>query len=98
MFETPTVAALARQVEVLKRQARGFEAPALKPVGRNQPLPLSFSQQRLWFLDKLEPNNPNYNVPYVVRLKGNLEVTALETALNEIVARHESLRARVSSV
>jgi amino acid adenylation domain-containing protein len=98
MFETPTVAALARQVEVLKRQARGFEAPALKPVGRNQPLPLSFSQQRLWFLDKLEPNNPNYNVPYVVRLKGNLEVTALETALNEIVGRHESLRTSFSSV
>ena len=54
--------------------------------------PLSFSQQRLWFLDQYEPNNILYNIPTAIRLHGALDVTALERSLNEILNRHESLR------
>ncbi|MDZ8024549.1 MAG: amino acid adenylation domain-containing protein [Nostoc sp. DedQUE11] len=54
--------------------------------------PVSFAQQRLWFLDQLIPNNTIYNVPTVIRLTGSLNLTALEQTFNEIVHRHESLR------
>jgi aspartate racemase len=54
--------------------------------------PLSFAQQRLWFLAQLDPDNPSYNVPQALRLKGVLEINALEQAINAIIARHESLR------
>src|SRR5678815_1353979 len=55
-------------------------------------MPLSFAQQRLWFIDQLEPGNPVYNTPRGVRLRGTLEVAALERALTELVRRHEALR------
>ncbi|MFP2930485.1 condensation domain-containing protein, partial [Pyxidicoccus sp. 3LG] len=59
---------------------------------RSGALPLSFAQQRLWFLDLLEPDSPRYNIPAAVRMAGALDVTALERALAELVQRHESLR------
>ena len=92
LFEAPTIAGLAEKAQALQSSGQDLQAPALKPVSRDQPLPLSFAQQRLWFLDKLEPDNPLYNVPYVVRLNGALNVGAMERALNQIVARHEALR------
>ena len=54
--------------------------------------PLSFAQQRLWFLAQLEPDNPSYNVRQTLRLQGDLDVNALEQTINRIIARHESLR------
>ena len=57
-------------------------------------LPLSFAQQRLWFLDRLLPNKAAYNIPTVWRLRGQLDALALERSLNELVARHETLRTR----
>ena len=54
--------------------------------------PLSFAQQRLWFLDQYEPNNILYNIPAAIRLSGTLDVTALDRSINEIVNRHEALR------
>ncbi|MUH00256.1 amino acid adenylation domain-containing protein [Scytonema sp. UIC 10036] len=64
----------------------------IKPISRNGNLPLSFAQQRLWFLDQLVPNNPFYNVPAALRLTGALDVTALEQTFQKIVQRHEALR------
>src|ERR1700752_4747951 len=56
--------------------------------------PLTYGQQRLWFLDQLEPGNPVYNLPTGVRLRGTLQLSALQQSLNEIIRRHESLRTR----
>src|ERR1041385_5385969 len=56
------------------------------------PVPLSFSQQRLWFLSQVDPDTPLYNVPEVIELKGQLNVAALEQSLNEIIRRHDALR------
>ncbi|MFC1715513.1 amino acid adenylation domain-containing protein [Candidatus Poribacteria bacterium] len=68
------------------------------PVPRDAELPLSFSQQRLWFLDQLIPNSSTYNMPGIMRLTGPLDVTAFERALDEIVRRHEVLRTTFTSV
>ncbi|MEW5925955.1 MAG: amino acid adenylation domain-containing protein [Gemmatimonadota bacterium] len=91
LFEAPTVAALAERVEALRRAERPALPPVV-PVGRAGPLPLSFAQERLWFLDRLQPGSPFYNVPVALRLGGPLHVAALARALGEIVRRHEALR------
>lgn len=64
----------------------------LKPVSREEELPLSFAQQRLWFLSRLEPNSPVYSTIRAYRIRGPLNVAVLEQSLNEIVRRHEILR------
>ena len=61
-------------------------------------LPLSFAQQRLWFIDQLEPGSAFYNVPAAVRLKGSLNQEALEQTLSEVISRHEVLRTRFGTV
>ncbi|MCY1023457.1 non-ribosomal peptide synthetase [Pyxidicoccus sp. MSG2] len=76
------------------RNARsGGRAPLVR-VARDKPLTLSFAQQRLWFLNELEPGNPFYNIPVAVRLRGSLDIAALHASLNEVVRRHEALRTR----
>ncbi len=69
----------------------------IKSVPRNQSLPLSFAQQRLWFLDQLEPGSSFYNIAAAVRLDGPLNVSALNSAFAEIIRRHESLRTTFAS-
>ncbi|WP_444546333.1 non-ribosomal peptide synthase/polyketide synthase [Archangium lansingense] len=91
VFEAPTVEALAARVDEAGRE-KGVKAPPLKRVAREGALPLSFAQQRLWFLDQLEPGSAFYNVPAVVRLTGMLDVGALEKSFEELVRRHEALR------
>jgi hypothetical protein len=66
--------------------------------GSAETFPVSFAQQRLWFLAQLEPDNPSYNVPQILRLKGELDVDALEQTINAIIARHESLRTTFSEI
>lgn len=68
------------------------DAPLISRVDEGRTAPLSFAQQRLWFLDQLEPGNPAYNLPVAVRLNGRLEVAALARTFNEIRRRHEVLR------
>ncbi|HEU4561306.1 MAG TPA: amino acid adenylation domain-containing protein, partial [Longimicrobium sp.] len=91
LFEAPRVAELAGRVEEMRRA----ELPVLPPVvptERTGALPLSFAQERLWFIDRLEPGSAAYNIPVAWRLEGALDVAALEWSLGEIVRRHESLR------
>ena len=92
LFEAPTVAGLAERVEQMQREQQGLLIPPILALPRTAPLPLSFAQQRLWFLDQLDPNNSRYNVPYIVRMTGRLRAEVLEKSLNEIVRRHETLR------
>ena len=92
LFESPTIADLAEKLETAIQAQQGLDAPPLVPVARDRKLPLSFAQQRLWFLDQLEPGSSFYNISRAVRLRGSLNVAALSEALNEIVSRHESLR------
>jgi len=90
LFEAPTVAGLAESVDA--GRGAGLQAPPIVPVPRDGELPLSFAQQRLWFIDQLEPGGSVYNFPAAVRLKGPLNVAALKQSLDEIVKRHEVLR------
>jgi SAM-dependent methyltransferase/acyl carrier protein len=93
LFEFPTVAALADCIEAAGRADEyQLQVPPIVPVARDGRLPLSFAQQRLWFLHQLEPDSPAYNVPAAVRLSGQLNVSALERSFNEIIRRHETLR------
>ncbi|WP_346730392.1 amino acid adenylation domain-containing protein [Caballeronia sp. dw_276] len=93
LFETPVLDALAQNIEDLQREGAHTTLPAIEPVARHgAPLALSFAQQRLWFLDQLEPGSALYNIPAAIRLVGRLDIAALEKTLNEVVRRHEALR------
>src|SRR5262245_46490960 len=92
LFEEATVAGLSRVIEELMRRGEKEQAPPLVRASREGRLPLSFAQQRLWFLDQLAPNNPLYNLPAAVKLGGRLDLEVLESVVNEIVRRHEVLR------
>ncbi|GAB7184067.1 amino acid adenylation domain-containing protein [Kitasatospora sp. Ki12] len=91
LFGARTVAALAARVDAA-RAADPEDGPAIRPVVRTGELPLSFGQQRLWFLDQLEPGSDEYLVPLAVRLRGPLDVEALRGAVDAVAARHEVLR------
>jgi amino acid adenylation domain-containing protein len=92
LFESPTVAGLAAAIQEMMKVQTGRQVPPIQRVSREGELPLSFAQQRLWLLDRLDPGNISYNSSATVRLVGSLHVEALEQAFNEIVRRHEVLR------
>jgi amino acid adenylation domain-containing protein len=92
LFELPTVASLTIYIDVLRRSDQGFSVPTIVPVSRDRSFPLSFAQQRLWFLRELDPASTAYNMPSLFSVKGPLNVHALEQAINSVVARHEILR------
>ncbi|HEU0088064.1 MAG TPA: amino acid adenylation domain-containing protein [Pseudonocardiaceae bacterium] len=97
LFTHPTVAGLATAIT----SDAGSDAGTLSSipvVPRDGALPLSFAQQRLWFLDQFEPDSTEYLTPMAVRLRGVLDVDALNTALTGLVARHESLRTTFDTV
>ncbi|MGL4498257.1 MAG: condensation domain-containing protein, partial [Planktothrix sp.] len=82
-----------RKAEIITflQQSHSTYSPLI-PISRTKNLPLSFAQQRLWFLDQLFPNHPFYNVPAAFRLSGLLNLVALEKSFNTILQRHEALR------
>ncbi|MEW6737855.1 MAG: amino acid adenylation domain-containing protein, partial [Acidobacteriota bacterium] len=84
--------------ESICRTQQGQQTPALLPISRDRHLLLSFAQQRLWFLDQLEPNSPTYNMPTAVRINGVLDVIALQKSFNQIITRHEVLRTTFACV
>src|SRR5215217_7252613 len=93
LFEAPTVEALAQRIEAKQRgNAEPGPNSKIQPCPREHPLRLSFAQQRLWFLDQLEPGSALYNIPAAIRLRGQLDVQALTKTLSEITRRHEVLR------
>jgi amino acid adenylation domain-containing protein len=97
LFEAPTIAALALQVEA----ALGGEARVpqeIRPLDAGQPLPLAYSQERMWFIHQLQPESSAYNLALGLRLRGSLDENALRRAMQRIVERHDSLRTRIVSV
>jgi amino acid adenylation domain-containing protein/FkbH-like protein len=95
LFESPTVAGVAVCVEAARRDDdESLQAPPMTRALRDGVLPLSFAQQRLWFLSRLEPESAFYNTPTAMHVAGRLDVSALESALSELVRRHEALRTR----
>ncbi|MBV9772340.1 MAG: amino acid adenylation domain-containing protein, partial [Gemmatimonadetes bacterium] len=94
LFEAATVARLAERAESARREIRRYPSlPLLRaPRDGTEGFPLSFAQERLWFVEQLEPGRAAYNIPHPVRLRGALDVDALRRALEEVVRRHESLR------
>ena len=98
LFEAPTIAELARRIEEVRRGAQGPTTPPLVPASRDTQLPLSFSQQRMWLLDQLEPGSPTYHISHALRLSGTLDTEALKRSLKEILSRHEALRTTFAAV
>ncbi|MBA2674790.1 non-ribosomal peptide synthetase, partial [Ramlibacter sp.] len=92
VFAHPRLQALAAAVGNAQRS----ELPAVVPVARDGLLPLSFAQQRLWFLAQLDAQGSAYNMPLGLRMSGALDHAALRNALDRIVARHEALRTRIA--
>ncbi len=94
VFESPTVEGLARLIEEAQR-AQGeslASVPPIHPVPREQGMPLSYSQQRMWFLNQLSPEGTAYNMPCALRLTGTLNRAALEQTMEEMFRRHEAFR------
>src|SRR5215208_2844821 len=98
---TPEQQALL-MLKLRRRSASGnsqrINSPAITPRLRNSDLPLSFAQERLWFIDQLEPGDSTYNVRRLVRLNGPLDLVALERSFNHVIDRHEVLRTTFSLV
>ncbi len=92
IYDAPTIAALAVTVEKVRQSKQGSAIPALRPVERTGVLPLSYAQQRLWFLDQLQPDSAFYTMSNAFIVNGSLHVAALEQGLNDLVKRHEMLR------
>ncbi len=98
VFESPTVASLARRVASAMNGGSGKPTPPLKRLPRDKPLPLSLAQEPLWVLDLAIPGTSLFNIPLAVRLTGQLNVSALERSLGEIIRRHEVLRTTFGAV
>lgn|GEM_PF-1660087 len=94
LFNNPSIGGLLGAMETLQEQSVAPLTPRRKTTDLP---PLSFAQQRLWLLDQLQPGNSAFNLPWLVRLRGMLDVAALQLALNALVARHDSLRTRFAA-
>ena len=98
LFEEPTVAELSQVIEKTLQTSDSVEASSIAPRKADAQLPLSFAQERLWFLNEIEGASATYNMASAWQLSGNLSVDCLEKAINEIIRRHESLRTNFTAV
>jgi len=98
LFENSELGAFAEQVRLIQVSGKTNKQPPIEKVDRNQPVPLSYSQQRMWFLWQMEPDSPAYNVGGMARLRGVLDVGRFEAALQALIMRHETLRTTFPSV
>jgi amino acid adenylation domain-containing protein len=98
LFEHPTVFDLAQSVEREMRVNEGLLVPPLLPAARENALPLSFAQQRLWFLDQLMPDSNAYTLAQAIRLRGALNPASLEQSINDVIRRHESVRTTFDTI
>ena len=97
LLQAPTIAGLAERIALIQQRGRqGSVIPPLQPLSHGNCFPLSFAQQRLWFIDQFDPESSAYNLQGALRIQGNLDKSALERALQEIVRRHEALRTTFS--
>jgi amino acid adenylation domain-containing protein len=96
-FETPTIAGVARWIEERRHAEAGPGLPPLRPIGPEGPIPASFSQQSLWFLDQLSPGQPTFNITLAGRIRGPLDRGVLERSFAEIMRRHATLRTTFDS-
>jgi amino acid adenylation domain-containing protein len=92
LFEQPTIGGLAETIDMGLAAGVGIPPRIERAQREGNTMPLSFAQQRLWFIDQLDPGNPVYNTSRGVRLRGKLAIAALERALTELIRRHEALR------
>jgi amino acid adenylation domain-containing protein len=97
LFEEPTVAGLAARIESAGASSFSTRAPAIEPARRDGDLQLSFAQERLWFLDELEPGSAFYTVPFVLALEGEVDIDVLARSFRALVDRHEILRTTFST-
>jgi len=98
VFEAATVLAMSQRIEQIKQSGAVLKVPPIRRIKHEGAAPLSYAQQRLWFIDQLEPNQATYNIPAAVRITGPLDIPALHKCLGEIVNRHESLRTHFHAV
>ncbi|MBD9456721.1 non-ribosomal peptide synthetase [Pseudomonas sp. PDM05] len=98
LFEASELGAFAEQVGLIQASGQRNQQTAIAQVDRSQPVPLSYSQQRMWFLWQMEPDSPAYNVGGMARLRGVLDVGRFEAALQALIMRHETLRTTFPSV
>jgi acyl carrier protein len=98
LFENPTIAELGETVDTLISNGQRGELQSITPAPKDKPLQLSFAQERLWFLNSLQPGSPFYNTPTAVRLFGRIDIQALERSLAEVTRRHEVLRTTFPTV
>ncbi|WP_437656313.1 non-ribosomal peptide synthase/polyketide synthase [Sorangium sp. So ce1182] len=94
LFEAPSLRALAARVDELRQRGARAEQSTIARARRDARMPLSFAEQRLWFLWQMEPDSPAYNIAGSARLAGDLDVEALRRTFEALVARHETLRTR----
>jgi amino acid adenylation domain-containing protein len=91
VFEAPGLREMAARIDAARVSTAGA-APEVVPIDRDGPLPLSFAQERMWFIDRMLPGNAVYSIPFRVRLRGGVQPEALRRALETLAHRHESLR------
>ena len=94
LFERPTVRGLAESIEEALREGAGLEIPGIERVSREGRIALSYAQERLWFLDRLEPGLAAYNIQVKVKIRGGLKLWGMEEGIRRVMRKHEVLRTR----